>query len=295
MAEHGDLPTYRDLILPTLRAVENLGGSAKSHEISRQITDDIGLDDETLGVMYENRPETAVVLDRMDWARSYSKLGGALESPRRGLFLLSPLGREILSLQEDEAIDRCIEMDREVRRARSPKKKPLAADSTSNEIDVEVPDEDDDAWKEPVLRRLHALTPTGFEEFVMYVLRAYGLELRRVGGSGDEGIDGIGLAPITPVLSVRVAVQAKRYDPGSAISRDAVALFQRDASATGAERAVFVTLGRFTEPARKAATLATPNVDLIDGNRLCDLMRDEQVGVKMSPEVDETFFERFEF
>jgi restriction system protein len=290
--QYEDLPRYRELILPTLRAVEALGGSAKAREISDQIIDDLGFDDEMLGFTYENKPEKAVLIDRMDWARSYSKLGGALESPRRGLFLLSPLGREILALPDDEAVRRCAEMDKEFRRARGAKKKPITADPAGNDVDLD--DEDDDAWKEPVLRRLHALSPTGFEEFVIYVLRAYGLELRRVGGSGDEGIDGIGLAPITPVLSVRVAVQAKRYEPGRTVSRDAVALFQRDASAAGAERAVFVTLGRFTEPARKAATLATPNVDLIDGGRLCDLMRDEEVGVKIRPEVDESFFERFD-
>jgi restriction system protein len=221
MADNGDLPTYRDLILPTLRAVEALGGSAKAREITDQIIDELDFDDQALGIMYENRPETSVLIDRMDWARSYSKLGGALESPRRGLFLLSTLGREILSLPESDAVERCLEMDRQVRRARGTKKKPLTPDPVGNTEDAELLDEDDDAWKENVLRRMHALSPTGFEEFVIYLLRAYGLELRRVGGSGDEGIDGIGLAPITPVLSVRVAVQAKRYDPGSAPAADA--------------------------------------------------------------------------
>ena len=37
----------------------------------------------------------------------------------------------------------------------------------------------------------------------MYLLRAYDLELTRVGGTGDQGIDGIGIAPISPVLSSR--------------------------------------------------------------------------------------------
>ena len=55
-----------------------------------------------------------------------------------------------------------------------------------------------------------------------------------------------------------------------------------------------MTLGRFTSPARKVASFATPNVDLIDGDRLCDLMRDEEVGVKIRPEVDESFFEPFD-
>jgi hypothetical protein len=42
-------------------------------------------------------------------------------------------------------------------------------------------------------------------EFVIYLLRTYSLQLTRVGGSGDEGIDGSGFAPITPVLSSPVA------------------------------------------------------------------------------------------
>jgi restriction endonuclease Mrr len=66
---------------------------------------------------------------------------------------------------------------------------------------------------------LHKLTPDGFEEFVIYVLKSYGMEFTRVGGTGDEGIDGIGLAPISPVLYSRVAVQAKRYDPASTLRR----------------------------------------------------------------------------
>ena len=36
---------------------------------------------------------------------------------------------------------------------------------------------------------------------MLYLLRLYGLELERVGGSGDEWIDGIGIAPISAVLS----------------------------------------------------------------------------------------------
>lgn len=130
----------------------------------------------------------------------------------------------------------------------------------------------------------------------MYLLRSFGLELARVGGSGDEGIDGIGTAPLSDVLSSRVAVQAKRYDPVSstALGREVVALFQRDAAAAGAERAVLVTLGRFSGPARKAAIVARPTVDLIDGERLCELVEQQGIGVESSPRVDESWFDRFD-
>lgn len=145
-----------------------------------------------------------------------------------------------------------------------------------------------------LLARLPRLTPDGFDEFVLYLLRLYGLELERVGGSGDEGIDGIGTAPLSPVLSSRVAVQVKRYDPnGRSVGRETVALFQRDAQTKGAERAILVTLGKFSEPARKAAITTSPTVDLIDGDRLASLVKEQSLGVKMVTKVDPDWFNRF--
>jgi restriction endonuclease Mrr len=44
---------------------------------------------------------------------------------------------------------------------------------------------------------------------------------------------------------------------------------------------VLVTLERFTKPARRAAGVATPTVDHIDGKPLCDLTREHEVGVKI--------------
>ncbi len=290
-----ELPTYRDLIYPTLTAVDALGGSAQASEITNRLLADLNVTDEQLGVRYENR-EKSVLIDRMDWARSYAKLGGALDSPRRGLFLLSAFGHELLGLPREQAVERIHEMDRAVREARRRATKAVEPREEASVVAAVAEDEavdEDETWRTELLRRLHALTPTGFEEFVIYLLRTYGLQLTRVGGSGDEGIDGIGLAPISPVLSSRVAVQAKKYEPDSPVSRDAVALFQRDAAAAGAERAVFVTLGRFTEPARRAAGVATPTVDLIDGQRLCDLAHEQEVGVKVRPVVDENWFARF--
>jgi restriction system protein len=284
-----DLPNYLDLIYPTLRAVTALGGSAQGREITDRVLEDLGATDEQIAITYDNRPKS-VLIDRLEWARSYAKLGGALDSPRRGLFVLSTFGKEILAAPEAEGRETVRQMDRRVRadrvRART--------ESEARPSDDEVLLVEDAGWSEVLLNRLHRLTPDGFEEFVLYLLRAFGLELTRVGGTGDEGVDGIGIAPISPVLSSRVAVQAKRYDPTSTIGREVVALFQRDASAAGAERAVLVTLGRFSEPARRAATAATPTVDLVDGERLCELVREKEIGLRIVPQVQEEFFDRFD-
>jgi restriction system protein len=302
-----DLPTYRELIYPTLRAVASLGGSARGSEITDALTELLEVTPQQLAVTYDGRPKS-VLIDRMDWARSYAKLAGALDSPQRGLFILSNLGKHILSLPEGEGRAQVAQLDRDVRAARR-RRGAAAYSGELVERDEGEPDEgepgigatagdveagEDDAWREALLARLHRLSPAGFEEFTLYLLRTFGLELTRVGGVGDEGIDGLGLAPISPVLSSRVAVQAKRYDPTATVGREIVALFQRDAAAVGAERAVLVTLARFSPAARKAATVTTPTVDLIDGDKLCDLVRDQQIGLRVVAQVDETWFDRFD-
>lgn len=300
-SKRGDLPRYQELIYPTLTVVGELGGSARGTEITDALIEKLGVTDDQLAVTYEGR-DKPVLVDRMEWARSYAKLAGALDSPQRGLFVLSTLGRQILSLPEAQGRSRIAELNREVRverrRRRSTTVLPPAGSVALGSEPAEEPGDaesaGDNAWREVLLSRLHRLSPSGFEEFALYVLRSFGLELTRVGGTGDQGIDGIGLAPISPVLSSRVAVQAKRHDPAASIGREIVALFQRDAAAAGAERAVLVTLARFSPAARKAATTTTPTVDLIDGDRLCDLVRDQQIGVHTVLQVDESWFDRFD-
>lgn len=297
-----NLPSYQDLIYPTLKVVGKLGGSARGPEITDALSEELAMSPEQMAVTYNGRPKS-VLVDRMEWARSYAKLAGALDSPQRGLFVLSGLGKQILSLPEEQGRARVAQLDRDVRASRRRQRVPgipdqLQVNSEDTEpgeaTEVGVDARDDPRWREVLLSRLHRLSPTGFEEFVLYLLRSFGLELTRVGGVGDEGIDGIGLAPISAVLSSRVAVQAKRYDPASTIGREVVALFQRDAAAAGAERAVLVTLARFSVAARKAAVVATPTVDLIDGDKLCELVRDQQIGVRTVPKVDESWFDRFD-
>lgn len=289
-----DLPSYQDLMLPTIRAVDRLGGSAQAREITAEVLLDIRATDDQLQLTYDRRPKS-VLVDRIDWSRSYLALGSVLERPRRGLYVLTGLAKAILSMPEEEARERLRDIDREVRarrRAAAPSEKESGLAEEVALVAEEQPAES--TWRDDLLSRLHRLSPDGFEEFAIYLLKTFGMELTRVGGSGDEGIDGIGLAPLSPVLSTRVAVQAKRYDPATAVGREAVALFQRDASTAGAERAVLVTLGRFTAAARKAAIVSTPTVDLIDGDRLCDLVEEQEIGVRKVTQVNEPWFDRFD-
>jgi restriction system protein len=288
-----DIPAYSELILPTVRAVADLGRSAKAREITNRVLESLPQSEELLAVTFPGRPEESVLTSRLKWARSYAKLIGAL-SPSRGVFLLTDLGQELLSLPESEAQQRVRQPDREFRRSGDRKRaRPAHPTDPVTEAEEELPTAAEEVtgqstWRDVLLARLHRLSPDSFEEFVLCLLRLYGLELQRVGGSGDEGIDDIGVAPISALLSSRVAVQVKRYDPyGRPVGREVVALFPT-AQTKGAERAILVTLGKFSEPARKAAIASAPTVDLIDGERISELILEQELGVRLSPQVNES-------
>lgn len=157
---HKDLPTYTDLMLPVVRAVETLGGSAQAKEIVAQVVEDLGISDEDLAITYETNGKS-VITDRIAWARSYAKLGGALDSPKRSLFLLSTTGKEILALPDDEARERLAEMDREVRSERRTKSDRATTAEDAGDADQGDPEAEDDAWRGVLLQRLHRLTPGG--------------------------------------------------------------------------------------------------------------------------------------
>lgn len=308
MASKKDLPTYKELMLPVLQAVDRFGGSATRHQVREAIVERFAPSEDLLAITYEGQGRS-IYLDRIGWACSACKLTGVLESSNssRGLYLVTGLGRKVLAMETADAVECLAEFDREARRVgreRSSDVEQQPGDDTTtveavlNDDDAEeVPmlaDEESEEWKKALLERLHRMSPERFEHFVLYLLQNYDLELRHVGQSGDRGIDGIGTAPMSPVLSATVAVQVKRYDPTKRIGRDTVALFQRDAAAAGAERAILVTLGGYTAEAREASQVTTPTVDLIEGDRLCDLALDKQVGVRNVPQVDSKWFDRFD-
>jgi restriction system protein len=124
--EPSALPPYKGFLFPVLRAMQALGGTAHAKEITAWMVENMEFDDDALAVEYPNRPGESVLLDRMAWARSYAKLGGVVETPQRGLYVLTAEGKRVLSLPDTEARQFVDEMDRQVRRARTRQKpKPI--------------------------------------------------------------------------------------------------------------------------------------------------------------------------
>ena len=99
------------------------------------------------------------------------------------------------------------------------------------------------------------------------------------GKSGDGGIDGIGVYRLS-LVSFPVFFQCKRYK-GSA-GAGAVRDFRGAMSGRG-DKGLLITTGNFTGEAKQEATGdGAPPVDLIDGDRLCDLLKKYELGVRLT-------------
>lgn len=297
------MPTHLELVPYLLRSLVQLGGTGKNSEIEDTVIDIFPDAEQLLNVHYPNKPTVSVFKNRLAWARSTAYLSGAASRPSRGVYMINDVGESLLKKDDHSIVQWCTEFERKYNKKKRLEKQQNestapALDEPSSEVIEDQQDENQSTydWKDLLLNRLHQMSPIAFEKYVIFLLKQYGLELSHVAGPGDEGVDAIGTAPLSPVLSSRVAVQIKRYDPiNNTVSREAIALFQNDARVKGAERAIFVTLSSFTAPAKRTARQALPNVELINGDRLCELIRDcGAAGVRMEPVVNEAWFNRFE-
>ena len=83
MIPEPQMPTYEDLLWPTLKALERIGGSASIQELSSQLAIDMSLPDEILDVLHKDGPQTKVFY-RAAWARTHLKMVGAIDNTARG-------------------------------------------------------------------------------------------------------------------------------------------------------------------------------------------------------------------
>jgi restriction system protein len=57
---------------------------------------------------------------------------------------------------------------------------------------------------------------------------------------------------------------------------------------------VFVTLGSFSKAARKASTDTTPHVNLLDGERIRELVEQKSIGLRHTTVLETAWFDRFD-
>jgi len=274
------VPSFDKMIIPTVEALKQLGGSGSIEEINEKVYEVANYDEEILEIPHDESGVQTQVEYRLSWARTYLKKYGILENSSRGVWSLVDNEIDISKLRADEIV----KFVREKTRKPKPDKAQKPNDQ-KDEVEEEIDDETD--WKQNLISILLKMEPSAFERLCQRLLRESGfIQVEVTGKTGDGGIDGKGIARINGFLSFHIFFQCKRYR-GSVGSRD-IRDF-RGAMQGRADKGLFITTGNFTRDAIKEATRdGAPPIDLIDGEQVCNKLKEFSLGVKteLIEEVD---------
>lgn len=251
------MPTYDQMMWPTLQSLKESGGSASIQELLDRVVQLMALPEKVQAVLHGDGPGTEVAY-RLAWARTYLKKIGALENSTRGVWSITTAGR---ALTEAEVA----EVPATVRKGYPPQK---GGDDEETE---------EQTWKDELLDVIREMQPDAFERLSQRILREAGfVRVEVTGKSGDGGIDGVGVLRLV-LVSFQVFFQCKKYS--GTVGPGAIRDF-RGAMVGRTDKGLFITTGRFTADAKKEATRdGAPPIELIDGEHLCDLLKELKLGV----------------
>ena len=290
------VPTYVEMAWPTLQVLEQRGGSASRRELFGDVASIMNLSEEVLEIPHGDRPETEFQY-QVGWALTYLQKMGAIENSSRGVWSLTSDGRQLDAETDFKG------QFREIAREASKRSRSKGAAPESDPDPLSAGEGDtagEDAWRGILLGIIQKMPPDAFERLCQHVLRKHGFtEVEVTSRSRDGGIDGVGMLRVG-LISFRVVFQCKRYS-GMVGSPD-INKFQ-GAMMGKAEKGLFLTTGRFSNPAQDEAVRdGSPAIDLINGEELCQLLKERGLGVKVETEtktieqvsVDPAFFKQFE-
>lgn len=281
--QNSKLPSFDELIVPTVKALIELGGSGTIEEINTKVYEIAELTDEILQIPHGLDGNMNEVDYRLAWSKTYLKKYGLLENSSRGVWALLKSDINVTELDY-------IEIVRKVREQNKPINKNPKAEKTETELlNEEITDEvnDTEEWKDKLLNVLYNITPAAFERLAQRILRESGFSQVEVTGKvGDGGIDGKGIVRVSGLLSFHVIFQCKRYK--GSVSPSQIRDF-RGAMQGRADKGLVITTGTFTREAIKEATRdGAPPIDLIDGELLCEKLKELKLGIetKLTETVD---------
>jgi restriction system protein len=240
--------------------------------------------------------------NRVNWALYDLYKAGILDRPKRGTYIITDTGRK-LAEQKPAYIDREFLMRypqfAEFHTASTRRAKGNGEgidDTTEAAVEAKTPEELIDsahqmlqtALKKELLESVKKMDPFRFEQLVLDLLVSMGYggsraEAARVTkASGDEGIDGV-INEDRLGLDV-IYLQAKRWQ--QTVGRKEIQSFVGALAGQQAHKGVFITTSEFAETATDYAKKVSQKVILIDGDRLADLMIQNNIGVAKSHSYD---------
>ena len=301
------IPDYQTLMLPVLKACSK--GAVSVKEVIPSLAVQFTLSAEDCARLLPSG-KRAIFYDRISWAKTYLKQAGLIKYPERGKFIITEEGKKILQsppprlnkefLKNFDTFQDFLERSE----SQSDQTDSGVADDAEIETDDTTPDENlrlayktiRNALATELLDRVRKATHQSFERLIVDLLVAmgYGVAGRRLGGSGDGGVDGV--IDQDPLGVDQVYVQAKCYTENN-ITPAAIRDFYGALDLKKAQKGIFFTTSEFSKSAQETAAGLGKRIVLIDGRRLSNLMIDYNIGCREEEiiklkKIDEDFFDQ---
>lgn len=284
------IPDYQSVMLPLLKSISD-GQEHSFRERIDFLSEELKLsDDERKELLPSGKPKFD---DRVGWAKTYMGKAGLLESTKRGFFMISQKGLDLLKENPPKIDLMVLEKYPDFIEFRALSKK-IKEISKESDVSVQHTPEEliESGYKiikeqlaKELLEKIKSCSPSFFERLVVELLIKMGYGGSRknagkaIGKTGDGGIDGIihedrlGLDTIY--------IQAKRWSD-STISSSEIHKFVGALAGKKAKKGIFITTSKFSNSAIEYASSLENRVILIDGDQLSEYMIDFNVGVSSS-------------
>ncbi len=298
------VPDFQAIMLPLLR----LGADGEDHTMASAIitlSEHFQLTDDERAEMLPGGSQRRFN-NRVYWAKTHLRAAGLVASPTRGRFRVTEAGRAVLASPPAK-----IDMHLLSRypgyaafkggaqaEAGSPANAPPTAPRTPDEVIATAAKQIRDELAREVLARVNAAPYDFLEILVVRLLRGMGYGGPDedagvvVGGSGDEGVDGV--IKQDRLGLDQIYIQAKRWS--HPVTSPDIRNFIGSLQIKNATRGVFITTSVFTSDAIAAAGKGGKQIVLIDGPTLAKYMIEGNVGVRVRDtfelkEIDDDFFD----
>lgn len=231
------------------------------------------------------------VYDRSQWTMTYLRQSGLIESPKRGRYLITSKGLDMLATGKTELNQKDLcEISPEFEAFLHGKKaeqnnaepnnfEPQNSEETPTESFDNLFVQINESLASELLEQIKSQTPSFFEQLVIDLLVKMGYGGNREDAasvtkmSHDGGIDGI-IKEDRLGLDM-IYIQAKRWE--ETVQKPEIHKFSGALKEKGANKGIFITTSKFSNGAIESARAA--NIVLIDGSELCRLMIEYGVGV----------------
>jgi restriction system protein len=301
------IPDFQTLMLPFMQHIAD-GKEHSTIETHDSLAQQFKLTEEELN-QYLPSGNQRTFYNRVFWAKAHLKMAGLLENTKRGHFIITDRGKQVLSAKPTvinlKFLKQFPEYIENSGKSRTDEK--LNSAETDNDVELNATPEEilESNYLKvrknlalEILSKIKSSPPAFFENLVVELLvkMGYGGTIQEagksIGRSGDEGIDGI-IKEDRLGLDI-IYIQAKRWK--DKVGRPEIQKFVGALAGQGAKKGIFITTSGFTNEAKEYQPKNETKIVLIDGEQLADLMIDFDLVVTTThtftiKRIDNDYFE----